>query len=135
TVTATALDLNNNPTGIRTTFSLTNCTVTFAISDPLPFSEGDSGSSSLLFVVTRSGDTGPAALVDFGTQDGSGPNGAHAGTDYTATSGTLFFAAGQTTASIAVPVLGNTLVQNSSTVSVTLSNPPLAPPFPRHHTF
>jgi Ca2+-binding RTX toxin-like protein len=122
TVTAAALDASNNPTGVSTTFTLTN-QVLFSISDPLPFPEGDGGSSSVTFVVTRSGDTAGAVQVNYATQDGTGPNGALAGIDYTATSGTLTFAVGQTTANIAVPVLGNAVYQNNRTFTVALSSP------------
>jgi hypothetical protein len=75
-----------------------------------------------MFVVTRSGDLDPAVQVDFATRDGT----AHAGTDFTATSGTLFFAPGQITATISVPIIGNTLFEPDRTFRVVLSNP-LAP--------
>src|SRR5262249_12943352 len=58
--------------------------VTLSISDPLPLPEGDSGTSNMVFVVTRSGELSPAVQVNYATQDGTGPNGAKAGTDYEA---------------------------------------------------
>src|SRR5579871_3166701 len=58
--------------------------VTLSISNPAPFPKPDSGQFMGMFVVTRSGDLGPAVQVDYQTQDGTGANGAHAGTDYTA---------------------------------------------------
>src|SRR5262245_29834894 len=109
--------------------------VNFSISDPLPSPEGDSGTSSLLFVVTRSGDTKPAVQVDFTTQDGAGPNGARAGIDYTATSGTLYFAAGQATTTIAVPIVGNTLLQSNRTLTVVLAQPLISAAFAPQQTF
>jgi hypothetical protein len=60
----------------------------------------------MMFVVTRSGDTAPAVQVDFATQDGT----AHAGIDYTATSGTLNFGPGETMKTVAVPILSNTML-------------------------
>src|SRR5262249_52339669 len=93
--------------------------VDFSISHPLPFPEGDSGTTNMMFAVTRSGDLPPAVQVDYTTQDGT----AVAGIDYVATSGTLFFAANQPTATIAVPVIGNTLLQSNRTFTVRLSNP------------
>ncbi len=48
---------------------------------------------------------------------------ATAGSDYTATSGTLSFAAGEISKTITVPVLGDKVVESSETFSLTLSNP------------
>ena len=76
-------------------------TVTLSVSDPAPFPKPDTGQLMGMFVVTRSGDAAPAVQLDFATQDGTGPNGAHAGTDYVATAGALGFAPNQTTATIA----------------------------------
>jgi hypothetical protein len=72
-----------------------------------------------IFVVTRSGDLSPAVQVDYTTQDGT----AHAGVDYVATYGTLSFASNQTTATISVPIIGNTVFQPDRTFTVALSNP------------
>lgn len=109
--------------------------VSLSISNPAPFPEGDTGTSDMMFVVTRSGDLGPAVQVDFTTQDGTGANGAHAGTDYVGTSGTLRFAANQTTATIAVPVIGNTIFQNNRTFRVMLSDPLASADFAGQQTF
>jgi hypothetical protein len=97
--------------------------VTLSVSSPAPFSKPDSGQVLGVFLVTRSGDPAPAVQVDYATQDGAGTNGAHAGTDYAATSGTLQFAPNQTTAAIAVPILGNNIFQADKTFTVSLSNP------------
>ena len=97
--------------------------VTLSISNPVPFPKPDSGQLTGLFVVTRSGDAAPGVVVDYATQDGTGPNGAHAGTDYVATRGTLEFAPYQVTASIGVPILGNTVFQADKTFTVSLSDP------------
>jgi hypothetical protein len=105
--------------------------ITLSISNPAPFPEGDSGTHLGMFVVTRSGDLGPAAQVDFITQDGT----AHAGTDYTATSGTLTFAPNQTMATIGVPIIGNTLFQPNRTFTVALSNPRVIASFAAQQSF
>jgi hypothetical protein len=76
-----------------------------------------------MFVVNRSGDLAPAVRVDYHTQDGTGATGAHAGIDYVATAGTLHFAPNQTTATIAVPILGNNVFQADRTFTFNLSNP------------
>ena len=98
-------------------------TVTLSISNPMPFPKPDSGQYLGMFVVTRSGDLAPAVQVDYQTHDGTGTNGAHAGTDYVATAGELTFAADQTTATIAVPIIGNNIFQADKTFTVSLSNP------------
>src|SRR5262245_17857719 len=45
--------------------------VGLSIADPVPITEGDSGMTNLVFVVTRSGDLGPALTVQFQTVDGT----------------------------------------------------------------
>src|SRR5262245_61607766 len=109
--------------------------VTLSVSDPLPLPEGDSGTSTMVFVVTRSGDLSPAVQVSYATQDGAGPTGAKAGTDYVATSGTLTLAANRTTATIDVPVIGNTQFQPDRTFSVVLSSPQPSASFAPQQTF
>ena len=103
-------------------------TVTLSIADPVPFTEGNSGTSFMMFVVTRAGDAGDlesATQVDFGTVDGT----AVAGVDYQATDGTMTFSANETTAVIRVPIIGNTTVQSNRTFGVNLSNPLQQAPF------
>jgi hypothetical protein len=92
--------------------------VSLAIASPQPIQQGSSGTTNLLFSVTRSGDQAPEVKVDYNTANGT----AVAGTDYTATSGTLDFQPNQTTATISVPVLGSTLAQPNRTFTVQLSN-------------
>ena len=57
--------------------------------------------------------------VDYATADGT----ATAGADYTATSGTLTFTAGQTTRTITVPTSGDLLDEIDETFTVNLTNP------------
>ncbi|TFH70252.1 hypothetical protein E3V39_15360, partial [Gammaproteobacteria bacterium LSUCC0112] len=70
------------------------------------------------FTVTRSGATGAAASVDFATKDGT----ATAGTDYTAATGTVSFAAGETTKTITINISNDDVFEGSETFNVTLSN-------------
>ncbi len=98
-------------------------TVTLSISNPVPFPKPDTGQLFGMFVVTRSGDLTSEVLVDYATQDGSGANGAHAGTDYVAETGTLIFAPYQITAAITVVILGNNVFQADKTFTVSLSHP------------
>ena len=81
--------------------------------------EGDIGTTTLSLPVTLSGPSGREVDVDYATSDGT----ATAGSDYTATSGTLVFAAGETSKQIAVSVTGDLLVEGNQTFAVTLSSP------------
>jgi hypothetical protein len=77
------------------------------------------GGTAKLSVTRTGGSTGPVA-VNFSTADGS----AHAGTDYTATSGTLNWSDGDTAPkSIIVPLLNPPVIAASKTLSVTLTTP------------
>ena len=98
----------------------------FAAASPLPtltisdasVVEGDSGTTTASFTVTRSSGSGSAS-VDFATADGT----ATASSDYTATSGTLNFDDGDTTKTISVPVIGDTVEESDETFFVDLSDP------------
>jgi large repetitive protein len=81
--------------------------------------EGDIGTTTLSLPVTLSGPSGREVDVDYATSDGT----ATAGSDYTAASGTLVFAAGDTSKQIAVTVNGDLLVEGNETFTVTLSAP------------
>jgi hypothetical protein len=81
-------------------------------------SEGNSGSSTLNFTVTRSDLLG-AFTVDFATSSGT----ATSGSDFTAGSGTVTFTAGgSTTQNVSVAITGDTIVEPNETFVVTLSN-------------
>jgi len=89
-------------------------TANLAISDATAVTEG----GTLSFTVTRSGTTTTAVSVDFASANGS----ATAGSDYTATSGTLNFAANETTKTISVSTTDDSLVESAESMTVTLSN-------------
>ena len=75
--------------------------------------------ATLDFVVTLSRERTEATTVDYATSDGT----ATAGTDYTAASGTLTFAAGETSKTVSVAVLDDTHDEGGvETLSLTLSN-------------
>jgi Calx-beta domain-containing protein/hemolysin type calcium-binding protein len=82
-------------------------------------SEGDSGSQPESFTVSLAKASPLRVTVAYATADGT----ATAGTDYTATSGTLVFAPGQTSQTVAVPVIGDTAFEPDETFTLTLSNP------------
>lgn len=79
----------------------------------------EEGTATASITVQRSGNSASAASVDFSTRDGT----AIAGQDYRATSGTLTFAAGQTSQTLTVPILNDIVVEGDEIFSVTLSNP------------
>jgi predicted extracellular nuclease len=81
--------------------------------------EGNSGTSTFTFTVTRGGGTG-AFTVDYATANGTATT---ADGDYVATSGTLSFAAGENSKQVSVTVNGDTAGEFNETFSVNLSNP------------
>ena len=80
--------------------------------------EGDTGSVNMTFTVTLSGAGSSRYTVDYASSDGT----ATAGTDYTAVSGTLTFAAGTTSRTLTVSVTGDAANEANETLTVTLSN-------------
>ena len=80
--------------------------------------EADSGAKNFVFTITRSGDISDTAHVDYVTMDGT----AKAGSDYTAVNGTLDFAVGESTKTIAIEVTGDTLSEYDERFYVELSN-------------
>lgn len=81
--------------------------------------EGDSGASNMLFTVSLSTAVTDTVTVNYTTADGT----AAAGSDYTATSGTLTFAPGETTKTVPVAMLGDTDLEANETLTLTLSSP------------
>ena len=85
--------------------------------------EGNSGSKNLTFTVSLSQASPQSISVNFATVSPTSQG--HTATpnfDYTPTSGTLTIAAGQLTGQINVPIIGDTLDENSETFVVNLSN-------------
>ena len=91
---------------------------TISIASPDPILVGDTG-ASLNFTVSLSTVSASNVSVDYATASGS----AVAGTAFQSTSGTLVIPAGQTTATITVPILGNALPEPVQTFTLSLSNP------------
>ena len=85
--------------------------------------EGNAGNTAFTFRVTRTGNTSGSASANYATT-GSGANPANA-TDFGGSfpSGTVSFAAGETTRDITVNVSGDTDVEPDETFTVTLSSP------------
>ncbi len=81
--------------------------------------EGNNGTSNLAFTVTLSAAASGPVTVAYATSDVS----ARAGQDYAARSGTLTFAAGETSKVVFVPVTGDATVEANETLRLTLSSP------------
>jgi len=110
-----------NPAASTLQFSASTASVT----------EG-TGSASVdaTVTVTRSGDISFPASVNYATSDTSGSNGcgvingaASSRCDYIATSGTLNFAAGQSSQTISIPITYDSYAEGAETFTVTLSSP------------
>ncbi len=80
--------------------------------------EGKNGTTLFAFIVTRGGNTSGSVTVNYATANGS----ATAGVDYYATSGTLSFAAGETSKTINVGVKGDRVAESDETFYVNLTN-------------
>ena len=99
--------------------------VTITDNDPAPtisindVSTSNENAASTNLVASLSAASGKAITVDFATSNGT----ATAGSDYTASSGTLTFAAGTTTKNVPIAVLADAFDEPNETVTVTLSNP------------
>ncbi len=90
-----------------------------AIADPAAVTEGDSGSTDMIFTVTLDAASGRAVTVDYAVDATST---ATASTDFTGGAGTLTFAAGDTSKTITVSVTGDELDEDNETVVLKLSN-------------
>jgi hypothetical protein len=85
--------------------------------DDVTVTEGNTGSVTATFTVTKTGTTGQDVTVDFATANDS----ATAGADYGAANGTLTFLPAEATKTIAVDVLGDLLDEPNETFFVNLS--------------
>lgn len=92
-------------------------TPTLSITD-VSLPEGNSGTTSFAFLVTKSFPTGSATTVNFTVTPGS----ATAGTDFVAQSGVLTLAAGETSKALTVAVKGDISIEFNETFSVVLGS-------------
>lgn len=100
----------------------TNVTVAMPNSAAPSFSVNDVSVTEggvLSFTVAKCGPASSSFSVNFATADGT----AAAGTDYTASSGTLAFAAADTIKSVTVATTGDTSAESLETLFVNLSAP------------
>lgn len=80
--------------------------------------EGNSGNPVLAFTVSLSAASGQTVTVNYATANGS----ARFNSDYLAVSGTLSFAPGETSKTINVPILPDTVVEGNETLYMLLTN-------------
>ncbi|KAA1421813.1 hypothetical protein F0U44_05965 [Nocardioides humilatus] len=101
------------------TATLTNDDSAFSVDDVTAL-EGNSGTTTAVFTLTRVGSLDAAASVDVATANGS----ATAGTDYAVlATTTVAFAAGQATRTVSLPITGDTAVEADETFALNLTNP------------
>ena len=97
-----------------------DATPSLSIDSPI-VAEGNAGAKDMTFTVTLSAASGQQVTVDYAV-DSTDPGTATAGTDYAAVPpGTLTFASGATSRTIAVSVTGDTAVEPDETVRLALS--------------
>ena len=108
------------------TLGTVDATVTIADDDAATLSiddvslvEGDAGTTDFVFTVSMSNPSTTDVTVDYTTTDGTATV---ADGDYVAGSGTVTILAGETTATVTVPVNGDTTVESDETFFVDLSN-------------
>ncbi|HEX8492539.1 MAG TPA: Calx-beta domain-containing protein [Pyrinomonadaceae bacterium] len=81
---------------------------------------GSEGAGAIQFTVTRTGDSSGAVSVSYATTDGT----AAAGIDYTAATGTVTFAEGETTAkTVTIPIANDGLDEADEAFNLLLSAP------------
>jgi len=108
TAQATGTIRNDDQTPVTPTLSIGNVSVT----------EGNSGTTTARFTVSLSAAATGPVTVTYQTANGT----ATAGRDYTAKSGTLTFAAGETSKTIDVLVTGDTTAESDETFVVRLTS-------------
>src|SRR4029077_15811493 len=86
--------------------------------DSAGYSVNENGGTATITVTRTGGSDGPVS-VDYATSNGT----ATAGSDYTPASGTLNFAAGETSKTFTIPILDDAAIETDETVNLTLSSP------------
>ena len=110
--------LNATISDVQGQGTIQNDDTTISIDDVAQL-EGDSGTSNFTFTVSLSQASALAVQVAYATANGT----ASAGTDYTAGSGTVSFAAGETSKTVIVAVSGDTTPEADETFFVDLTTP------------
>ncbi len=116
-ISADQFDPNSTNNVASGTVTVTNGPGTLQFSAP-SYTFSETARTAQVTIVRASGNLG-AVTVNYATADGTGV----AGTNYTAVSGTLTFAAGQLSQTINVPILDDGVVNGNKTVNLALSSP------------
>jgi ribosomal protein S7 len=116
----------STPTGGATLGSPSLVTVTIVDDDPTPTvafgaaaSAGAESTTPAVLAVALSAASGQTVTVQYATANGT----AVSGSDYAARSGTLTFAPGVTSRTIAVPIVHTAIAEPDESFTVTLTNP------------
>jgi hemoglobin-like flavoprotein len=80
-------------------------------------------SGSVVVTVTRTGGSSGTVTVAYATSDGGGSTGATSPADYTQTSGTLTFLNGDTSKTVTIPIIDDSVSEEQKFFSFHLSNP------------
>ncbi|HWN08492.1 MAG TPA: M64 family metallopeptidase [Pyrinomonadaceae bacterium] len=124
--------VRNDPNELLSTSTSWSVQVVTASSiqlDAASFGQSETG-PQVNVTLTRSGDTAAAVSVDYATSDTAGANDcnvtngvASSRCDYLTTLGRVQFAAGETSQSIAIPVINDSYAEGSESFTLTLSGP------------
>ena len=115
-ITATATDSAGNTSELS---HCTNVTDSGAITFASSSASAGEGAGSASVTVNRISGAGGTVTVNYATANVT----ATSGSDYTATSNTLTFGPGETSKSIAIPILQDNVYEGNETFTVTLSTP------------
>lgn len=96
-------------------FTTVNCTDNVMLAQSATSDSEAAG--SIVVTVNRTGGQEGSATVNYATSNGT----ATAGSDYTATSGTLTFAAGELAKTFSIPITNDSTLETDETINVTLS--------------
>lgn len=114
------VDLTGPSPGATIATSRATAVITDNDEDPPSFSVSDVSANEgagLVFTVTKAGTVNNSYAVNYATANGT----AIAGSDYTASTGTLTFAAAETTKTVSVATIDDSAVESSETVLLNLS--------------
>ncbi|WP_146108647.1 calcium-binding protein [Chromatium okenii] len=89
--------------------------------------EGQTGTTNAIVTISLSAAANQNVTVDYSTLNGT----AEAGSDFTASTGSLTFKVGETSKTVIIPVTADTTVESSETFQVQLANPVNAALSPR----
>lgn len=117
-----ATAIGYDPAGNRSTYSVAGSTAPPPTTGATSFAIGDATATegdSLFFTLSRTGSTSAAASVSFSTGNGT----AQHGSDYYGASNTVIFAAGESSRSLSIATIEDSVGEGTETLTMTLSTP------------